>query len=177
MFETKYSRIFIISILLAGQMVLLPLFAQQPVNQEAGVFPSENEFIVSSDRYIGERVVTGGVVKEISPIVIQIDTTQGKHRVSISGSELNAKRGDKIRVFGILTTPKTIRALNAFVVPQSGLWYTWTISFLAGLWVLLRLIRHWTINIPRLSFHPRKEPIVVRDTILSPYLEEKKEDA
>ena len=162
MFRTARGRAGAVILLLAGLAVLCPLYATQPVNPEMGVYPDEEEFIQSPDPYLGDAVATGGDVQQVSPLVIEVETTQGKHDVTITDSELRPDVGDKVRVFGMLTDPRTIQSQYAFVVPPSGQWYAWTVSFLAGLWVLARLIAHWTVDISQLSFQRRSEPLSTR---------------
>jgi hypothetical protein len=62
--------------------------------------------------------------------------------------------GDTLQVFGVLTDPRAVRATNVVVVPQTGLWDAWVSSFLAGLWVLARLLRHWRLDPETGALHP-----------------------
>ena len=163
MLHTANRRIFIILLLLTALAVLCPLYAQQPVNPELGVYPDDDEFGESPEQYIGDTVVIGGIVQQVSPLIIKIETTQGPREITIVDSALRPELGDKVRVFGILTAAGAVRSLNGFVVPQGGLWYTWSISFLAGLWVLTRLIRHWTVDWTQIQFQRRDTPISLRD--------------
>jgi hypothetical protein len=165
MIETARGRLVLVVVLLLGQSVLFPLYAQQPVNPDAGVYPRSGDFLENPDQYIGERVVTGGIVQQVSPIVIEVRADQGTHLLTITGTTLTPNIGDKLRVYGTLTGPRTIHSSNAFVVPRGGLWYTWVVSFLAGLWVLARLIRHWTVEWSRLSFSRRDTPLTVRRVV------------
>ena len=167
MIETAKSRLFVIILLLACQAILFPMFAQQPVNSDVGVYANQDEFIQTPNQYIGEQVVTGGFVQQTNPLLIEVETTQGTHDVTITSAGLSPRKGDKVRVYGILTAPKTIESSNAFVVPQGGLWYTWSVSFFAGLWVLFRLIRYWTVDLSSLSFYSRETPLSIREIIHS----------
>jgi len=151
--------------LLGLQAVLFPLYAIQPVNDAAGVLPDENEFLVSPDEYLGERVVTGGIVQQTDPIVIQVQGRSGTQEITIHEADISPTVGDKVRVAGTLSDVRTIRAQTAFVVPPSGRWYAWGISFVAGLWVLGRLIRHWRVDRTTLAFEPRTATLSSR-TIL-----------
>lgn len=165
MISAARTRLLAIVVLLGLQAVLFPLYAVQPVNDAAGVLPDENEFLVSPDEYLGERVVSGGIVQQTDPIVIQVQARSGTQEVTIHETDISPAIGDKVRVTGILSNARTIRAQTAFVVPPSGRWYAWGISFLAGLWVLCRLIRHWRVDRTTLAFEPRAAPLSAR-TIL-----------
>ena len=162
MLRTARGRTGAVILLLAGVAVLCPVYAAQPVNPEMGVYPDEEKFIQSPEQYLSEAVTTGGDVQQVSPLVIEVETTQGKHDVTITDSEVRPDVGDKVRVFGTLTDPRTIQSQYAFVVPSSGQWYAWSVSFLAGLWVLARLIAHWTVDVSRLRFQRRAEPLSTR---------------
>lgn len=162
MFETGPARIVLVCLLLIGQAALFPLYAVQPVNEDAWVLADETEFLDDSDRYLDGPVESGGIVQDTDPVVIRVDTREGTERVTITGVTIEPEPGDKVRVYGTLVEPATIDAHTAFVVPQQGRWYAWGISFLAGLWVLARLIRHWTVTWSTLGFEPRAEPLTVR---------------
>lgn len=158
-------RVISILLLITGQALLCPLYAQQPANRDAGVYPAMETVFETPDQYRGTPVATGGFVTGTDPITISVETTRGSHAVTILGTELSPAVGDKIRVFGTLTGPRTIRSQHAFVVPQTGLWYTWSVSFLAGLWVLSRLLRHWRFEYARVRFCRRETPLSLQEVI------------
>jgi hypothetical protein len=62
--------------------------------------------------------------------------------------------GDTLQAVGVLTDPRTVRLTNVVVVPRTGLWYAWVTSFVAGLWVLARLLRHWRLVTETGALHP-----------------------
>lgn len=172
MYDTARARIFLIGLLLAGHVALFPLFALQSPNPAAGVFPTEQEFIGAGDEYIGNQVTTEGTVQSTAPIRIQVQTTSGTHSIRITGIDSSPAVGDNLRVHGQLRGPTTIHATTVLVVPQQDRWYAWGISFLAGLWVLSRLIRHWTIDRRTLGFHPRARPLSVRHLLWGRFRQE-----
>jgi hypothetical protein len=165
MLDTPRARIVIVCLLLFGHGLLFPLYAVQPVNEEAWVFADETEFLDDPDRYLNDPVVSGGIVQDTDPIVIRVKTTGGTNLVTVTDTTITPKVGDKLRVFGTLIGPSTINAQNAFVVPQQGRWYAWGISFLAGIWVLTRLLRHWRVEWSTLGFEVRTELLTVRKAI------------
>lgn len=155
MIDSARARILLVLLLLGGQFALFPLYETQPVNPDAWVFPRSGDFVDAPDEYLGERVAAAGFVQETDPLVIEASNA----RITVTGSDLSPEVGDKVRVYGVLTEPRTIDAIHAFAVPPGGLWYTWSVSFLAGLWVLGRLVRHWRFDPRRLSFSARDEPL------------------
>lgn len=163
MLDSRSARLGLVLLLLVAQAALFPLHATQPVNEDAWVLAGEEEFVVSPEQYVGDRVDTGGVVQSLDPLVIRVEALGGTHPVTITDTTLDPEVGDKVRAAGVLTAPGTIRATNAFVVPERGRWYAWGISFLAGVWVLGRLIRHWTVDWATLGFEPRETPLSLGD--------------
>lgn len=165
MIDTAKGRVFVVLLLLLGQTALFPLYAQQSTAPEAGVFPNADEISTNPDAYLGAQVVMEGTVYRTSPLVIEVRSGPDTHYLTVVDSGLSPRRGDKLRVYGTFVGDGTITSDFAFAVPRSGLWYTWTVSFLAGLWVLGRLIRHWTLDLSRLSFSWRAEPLALLDVV------------
>jgi hypothetical protein len=121
MLHTANGRILAVILLLTGLAVLCPLYAQQPINSKLGVYPGSDEFVEAPAQYIGNTVVTEGIVQQVSPLVIKVETTQGPHEITIVESTLRPEVGEKARVFGTVSTAQTVRSLHGFVVPQGGL--------------------------------------------------------
>lgn len=158
MIQTVRARLLVVGLLLLGHAILFPLYAQQPVNPDAWVLPRSSEFLVNPELYLNERVVTGGIVESTDPIQFRVSD----ELLTVTGTNLVAAAGDKLRVYGTLVEPQTVRAIHAFVVPRSGLLYTWGISFVAGLWTLGRLLKHWQVDYRTLGFSPRDSPLTLR---------------
>jgi len=137
MIDSASGRILAVWVLLCALAGLAVLHGTQPTNPDAGVYPDTEELVTDPDRYVGERVTAYGVVD----------------------ADVDAEPGDRFRVYGVLEAPGRVRAIEAFTVPPRGLWYAIGISFLAGLWVLARLVAHWTVDPRRLALHPRERPL------------------
>lgn len=161
MITTARGRLVVVVLLLAAHGALFPLYATQPVNPDAGRFPDSDEFLSEPNRYLGDRVTAGGVVISTDPLVLRVGGSDEPTCVEITDSKLSPEVGDKVRAFGILTDSKTISATDAFAVPRRGLWYAWSVSVLAGLWTLWRLVAHWTVDPSTLAFQPRERPLTL----------------
>lgn len=165
MISSARGRLTIVLLLLVGQFTLFPLYAQQPVNPDAWVLPRSGDFLDAPDRYLGEKVVTEGVVVDTDPLTLDVEVEQQVYPINVTGSAITPNVGDKVRVYGILAGPRTVRALNAFAVPRRGLWYTWSVSSLAGLWTLVRMLKHWRLDLHELAFRPRETNLTLRGAV------------
>lgn len=157
MFDTARARILVVVVLLSAQAALVPLYATQPVNPEMGVFPTEEDFVWSEEVYIDEEVTTAGVVQSTEPLVVRGRTGERSYRVVVTDSGSSAGVGDTVWVFGVLNKPHNINPIDVHTIPRSGYWYSLSISFVAGLWVLFRLSRHWRFDTDTLSVQPRED--------------------
>jgi hypothetical protein len=111
-----------------------------------GAYPDSTDVGVAPAEYVGTPVDVGGTVVSTAPVVVELDYGTGSRRVTVTGVSHPVSQGDTLRVFGTLTEPGVIRATNSFAVPPAGATYTYTVSFLAGLWVLGRLALGWRLD-------------------------------
>jgi len=162
MIDSTHGRLLAVLCLLAVQVSLFPLYAQQPIDPAEHVYPEGPDVASDPAAYIGERVEITGIVQRTEPLVVRVETAEGSMTVMVANHGLSPERGAKVRVFGTLTAAGELRATDGFVVPQRGRWYAWGISFLAGLWVLYRLVVHWRVKAATLGFVPRETPATIR---------------
>ncbi|PSQ17455.1 hypothetical protein BRD00_07010 [Halobacteriales archaeon QS_8_69_26] len=121
-----------------------------------GAYASQEYFGPDPDAYLGERVVVGGGVVDTDPVRIRVTWgTDGSAEYLVTGLDVPVERGELLRVAGRLTGPRTIHAESAFTVTDVGSRYAFGISFLAGLWVLARIIRHWRFDPETAALIPR----------------------
>ncbi|WP_137284583.1 hypothetical protein [Halorussus salinisoli] len=165
MFRTLHSRTLAIFGLLALLFGLAVWYGSLGPAPALGDYPDQEHLATDYNYYLDSQVTVSGRIVTTDPVTIVAeygadDTIQ----LTIVDLAVSPSVGDKLRVYGIVKPDQSIRAINAFTVPQRGLGYTWTVSFLAGLWVLARLIRYW-------QFDPTDWTLTTRHTpILSHYL-------
>lgn len=112
-----------------------------------GDYPDPSDLGAQYDRYLGDRATVSDVVRTTDPVTIHPTYGAGDSLVlEITDLPFTVNEGDTLRVFGVVEPEHTIRTIHAFTVPRSGLLYTWSISFVAGLWVLGRLLRQWRLT-------------------------------
>lgn len=163
MIDSAAERALVVCCLLVVQISLFPLYAQQPIDPAAHVYPDGPDVADDPSQYVGDRVSLTGIVQGTEPLVARVETTGGSMSVRVVDHDLSPERGDKVRVFGTLTATDELSATDGFVVPQRGRWYAWGISFVAGLWVLFRLITHWRVTLATLGFLPRERRVAIRE--------------
>lgn len=111
-----------------------------------GAYPDSRDVGAAPTEHVGSQVEISGTVVDTDPVVITLDYEPTSPRVVVTGLQIDVDRGDGLRAIGTLTDERTVRATNAFVVPRWGTTYTIVISFVAGLWVLTRIVTGWRIG-------------------------------
>ena len=156
MFTTPRTRAVAIATLLGILFVMTVWLGSLPPDPETNSFPSQDELSGEYDRYVGEKVVVSGEIVTTDPLVIESKLQNGESfRLSVRDVSEPVERGETLRVFGVVEEGRTIHAINAFTVPRHGHWYAWVVSFIAGLWVLNRLLRHWRFDRNEAGLEPR----------------------
>lgn len=161
---SRGRRVILILFLLTVLFSLLVVGGiDRPPAPELGIYPHTEEIAQQSTDYQNQSVSFVAQVVSTEPVIVRATygTELGAKSIRLKITELGAivNRGDRLQIFGVLIGPQTVRATNVVVVPQSGLWYVWVISFIAGLWILGRIIRHWKIDLQTWAFLPRAEPL------------------
>lgn len=161
MFRSARSRVGLLILLLTALFGLLVWYGTLGPNPAVGAYPGAADLGRNYGDYLGNRVVVVGRVIGTDPIVIA--TPYGSEQtlqLTITDTALETDRGNKLRVFGTIQEQHTIRVINAFTIPATGLWYTWSVSFLAGVWVFARLIRNWQVACDTWELMPRQRPLL-----------------
>lgn len=157
---TRVSRGLVV-LLLLGLLGSLLVYGgiDRPPAPELGDYPGIEAIGESPERYQGQAVLVAGSVVATEPVVIRAEDGTGAGiepiDLTISAVGIPVERGDHLQVFGVLVDARRVQATNVVVVPRTGLWYTWTVSFLAGLWVLARISSHWRVDSETAALVPR----------------------
>ncbi|WP_318568753.1 hypothetical protein [Salinigranum marinum] len=111
-----------------------------------GAYPDASDIGPSPAEYVGTDVEIGGRVVATDPVVIELSYGTASRRVTVTDVSHPVAEGDTLRVFGTVRESGAVRATNSFAVSPAGALYTYSISFLAGLWVLARLATQWRFD-------------------------------
>ena len=123
-------------------------------------FPSEDDVGPNRDAYVGERVTLSGTVVETNPVIITVEYGTGESfRATLADADQSVSEGDQVSAFGTLESPSKLVAERVIVREPWELWYMYGVSFLGGLWVLVRTLRRWRFDAERLAFVPRERPL------------------
>lgn len=161
---SKGQRATLILILLLG---LSSLFVwggiDRPPAPQLGIYPEAEEVAQQPSQYQNEQITIHGRVISTDPVIVraEYEADSGLKSIDLQIADIgtDVTRGDKLQIFGTLIDAQTIRATNIVVFSEIGRWYTWLISFIAGLWVLVRIINRWTIDLRTGAFSPRSDPL------------------
>lgn len=155
MLTSKVSRGVAILLLLGALFGLMVWYGSIRPAPQGGSFPGAEMLVKDYAAHVGERVTVIGMVIRADPLVIRIESDGQMLRLRVTEVSTSATIGQEIRIFGIAKEQRTIRAIHAFTVPGRGLGYAYSVSFLAGLWILLRIGRQWRFDRATGGFKPR----------------------
>jgi hypothetical protein len=121
-------------------------------------FAHQNDFVPAPDAYVGERVEASGIVVSTEPVVIRVTASTGQTtELTVKNADPSVTKGQELGAFGTLVEPWTVDAQRTVVRDKWETQYMYLVSFLGGLWVFSRLVRHWRIDLSRLEAVPRGE--------------------
>jgi len=119
-------------------------------------YPDNKDVGPNPDAYLGEHVSVGGTVVAHDPLRIEVGYgLDGTMTLEITGVDDPPPIGHDLNVFGTLTEPTVVHAENTASRAPWEATYMYVVSFIGGLWVLGRLLRHWRIDADTYSVVPR----------------------
>ncbi|WP_411964474.1 hypothetical protein [Haloferax sp. YSMS24] len=160
MLSAPRLRLVGIVILLGCLFGLMVWFGSLTPAPEVGAYPGEEQLGTNYDAWTGDKASLTGTIVDTDPLTISAEYGTVEHvQLQVSGADVQAQEGDRLAVYGVVEPDHTIRTLNAYTVPSANYPYMYTVSFLAGLWVLGRLVRTWRIDWETWSLEPRTDPL------------------
>lgn len=157
---TPGRRLIGIFLLLGCLFGLLVWFGSLAPAPAVGAYPDDTNLGTNYDAWVGEKASLTGEVVETDPLTIVAEYSAGERiRLRVTGTDLQPAPGDRLTVFGVVKPDRTLHVQTAYIVPSSGYTYMYTVSFIAGLWVLGRLVRTWRIDRQTWSLEPRSTPL------------------
>lgn len=149
-------RVLLVLLVVGGQIGLLVWYGSLGPAPEAGAYPDAGDLATDYEAYVGERVSLRGTVVGTDPVVVE---TAGATGLTLTVRALSgtAAVGETLRVFAVVEPDGTLRAIDGVLVARPSLRYTYVVSFVAGLWALARLVRHWRVDGAQRALVPRAE--------------------
>ncbi|TQQ81378.1 hypothetical protein [Halonotius roseus] len=125
-------------------------------NAADGRYPGPEAIATDGDAVVGDQVTVWGTVVTTDPVVIETDPRGQPVRFTLTGESVaDAAVGTEIGAHGTLQSVETVTVERALIQEPWELQYLYLISFGAGLWVLGRFLRGWSLDLSTLSFQPR----------------------
>ncbi|WP_327050587.1 hypothetical protein [Halomicrococcus gelatinilyticus] len=118
-------------------------------------FKTADEIAANQQSAVGEEAVVYGQVVELDPVVIRAELDDGREvEYRTAGVDRQVDVGEYLEVYGVVETQQSILARGTVVRGEREHWYTYGVSFVAGLVVLGRIVRDWTVDLDRLALVP-----------------------
>lgn len=167
MLESRRGRLGGVILLLAVLAGLCLGFAAQTTVQTQAPLPDADHLGYDAGRYVGEPVEVSGVVINTDPVVIGSEYNYyadgerhgGFFTLTVRNLGRPVAEGELIQVYGVLESESAMTAENVVVVPARNFLYMYLVSFVAGLWVLGRLLAHWRLDLASFAITKRATPV------------------
>lgn len=168
MLESRVSRVVTLCGLLGVLAVLAVWFGiPSPLDPRLGQTPTADHLASAPDASVGQYVQVTGTVVRTDPVIVTAEYEYwsgdryrtGQLEVTVTGLTTTVTPGQTLQVYGVVQPDGTIDATTSVVIPPANRQYMYGISALAGLWVLARLVRDWTVAWDTLAIEQRSEPL------------------
>lgn len=145
-----------IAVFLILHLGLIVWFGGLPPAPGVGHYPDSEHLVREYDRYTGQHVAIGGNVLETDPVTIEIDPVgDSRLELVVEGIQQPIQPNQYVRIFGIANDDQSITAIRTVAIPPNAYRYTYAVSFLAGLWVLGRIISQWRVDPDSFGLTPK----------------------
>lgn len=152
---SRVLAVALLAVVLAGVLVGAGTIGPDPATN---TFPDGADVASDPAAHVSQQVAVGGTVVETDPVVIRVRYGFDEFtHLTLVNVEDPVSEGDSISVFGTLTDEGTIEAERTLVRTPWESWYMYVVSFVGGLLVLGRLVRHWRVDRERVALVPRGE--------------------
>jgi len=167
MIESRASRLAALCVLFAVLAVLLFWYGvPTPPDPQLGQVPTADHLATDADAYVGQPVQVTGTVVGTDPVVVEAGYeywSENRYRtgtleLAVTGLTTDVTPGQTLQVYGTLRDDRTIDATNSSVRTAGSRTFMYGISALAGVWVLARFVRGWTVDWDTFAVERRPEP-------------------
>lgn len=150
-----------LALLLVVLVALCIGFGTVEPDPERNHYPDEEHLATDYDAYIGERVEFAGIVTSVDPVVVETEYgVDGEFSLTVTNVDA-IEPGDHVRVFGVVEPDRTVRAERAIVRAPWEVGYMYLVSLLAALWVGIRALRYWRIDVDARAVVARADPVTL----------------
>lgn len=136
--------------------VLLVWAGTVPPNPDQHRYPGNEQIVETYDAYPGKQVQVGGTVVQTDPVVLELKHYKQTRTVTVRDVPQSVQPGDRVVVFGEVQPNDVIDSQGVAVREQWEAIYMYLVSFLGGLWVLVRLVTGWQLDRDQWTIVPRE---------------------
>lgn len=157
--DSRRLRVVLVALslaLLVGQLVWFGFGTHTPAGGATRL--SASTLHANYESYVDQRVAVTAPVVATDPVVVALGEGTDA-RLTVRDVEVRVSTGDRLKLYGVVEAGHEMRAIDAVAVPKCGLWYTYAVSLLAGVWVLLRIVCHWRLDVRTLALERRERPL------------------
>lgn len=153
--QSRLLAIGILLVILAGLFVWAGTIEPDPADNN---YPGVSDIHETPDEYVGDRISVDGTVVDMDPLTIETTVAGDRITFVIENADPDVAAGDHLVVFGTLQPNNHVTAIDTVHREPWEAYYMYVVSFLAGLWVLARLVDGWTLDTDDWTIVPRTDP-------------------
>lgn len=158
--HSRYRQLVVVAVLIGVLCGLLVWAGMLQPNPAKNRFPGTTDVLADHSSYVGDRISVAGTVVDTEPLVIELSENGQTQMLTVLDSETDVETGQRLSVFGTLQSEDTIIAKDSYVRDPANAQYMYVVSFLAGLWVVARLLNGWQLNTTEWTVEPRETSLL-----------------
>lgn len=156
MANTAGRRLVAVAVCLAVLSGLFVAHGTIEPDPERNRYPSNDALASGHEDAVGDRVVLGGEIADTDPVVFRGSAgVDDEVRIELAGLDEDVAPGDDVWLAGTVEETGVVAVDSALVRSPWELRYMYAVSFVGGLWVLVRFCRQWRLETRGLAFVPR----------------------
>lgn len=149
-------RLLALLVVVIVQLTLPVWFGASPASN--GPFVDTSTLADGDSDHVGETAQVYGQVESLDPVVVRHHLDDGaQYYFEVTDIDAPVEVGAYVEVYGVITAADRIAAESIVVRGEREHWYTYGVSVLAVLVVLVSLASSWRIDMKRLTLVPAEE--------------------
>jgi len=149
-------RLLALIVLIAVLVGLLVLAGTVDPDPRENRYPGGSDLVTNYETHVGHQASVSGTVVSTDPVIIEISKGVETAHLNVENYDRPVTEGKTLGVFGTVQPEATITAQRGYTREPWEEYYMYLVSFLAGLWVLARIVTGWRLDTDTWTITPKE---------------------